>query len=106
MPRIASLKLLTSCWQRNSQASLRKSTKKSSPPTMPDEIQPRIDNLGELAGKGLNHVVAAPVAEGIVEGLEIVDVDVGRHKAVPAASSASVRSLIGTLPGSCVSGLA
>ena len=47
---------------------------------MPDEIEPRIDNLGELAGKRLNHIVAAPVAEGIVEGLEVVDVDVGRHK--------------------------
>ena len=61
--------------------------------------------LKRRAGE-LDHFVAFAVAVGVVEGLEVVEVAIAGDERGIACSRRSICSLIGTLPGSSVSGLA
>ena len=73
---------------------------------MADEIEPLVDSLAEQAGQDLDHVVAAPVAEGVVEGLEVVDVDIGRDERASTRQHAVDMLVDRHVAPSWVSGLA
>ena len=53
-----------------------------------DKILRLVSRFADQAAERLNHVITAPVAEGVVVGLEIVDIDVSRDKATASRQHA------------------